>query len=62
VPFERLDPLVQQTILLTPTEFDDLLAFVRDGLLDPRALPEHLCRLVPGSVPSGFPVPVFQGC
>jgi len=62
VPFERMDPLVRQPIVLTPNEFDDLLAFVRDGLLDPRARPDYLCRLVPGAVPSGFPVPVFQGC
>jgi hypothetical protein len=36
--------------------------FVRDGLLDPRAVPRTLCALTPGSVPSGMPIGVFQDC
>jgi cytochrome c peroxidase len=59
---ERLDPLVREPIRLSGREFNDLLAFVRDGLLDPRAKPRNMCRLVPESVPSGMPVIVFQGC
>ena len=35
----RLDPLLATPKLLTGTQFDDLLAFVRDGLLDPRTTP-----------------------
>ena len=58
----RLDPLLQEPIHLSEREFDDLVAFVRDGLLDPQAKPENLCKLVPASVPSGFPVLKFQAC
>lgn len=36
------------------------MAFVRNGLLDPRAQPERLRRLVPRAVPSGNPVLVFE--
>ena len=32
------------------------------GLLDPRAKPENLCRLIPDSLPSGMSLPVFEGC
>jgi len=58
----RLDPLLQEPIHLSEREFDDLVAFVRDGLLDPQAKPENLCKLVPANVPSGFPVLKFQAC
>jgi cytochrome c peroxidase len=59
---DRLDPLLRHPIELTPAEFNDLVSFVRDGLLDERAKPENLCKLVPASVPSGFPVLQFQAC
>ena len=59
---DRLDPLLRHPIELTPAEFHDLVSFVRDGLLDERAKPENLCKLVPASVPSGFPVLQFQAC
>lgn len=59
---ERLDPLLAEPIHLSPGQFDDLVAFVRDGLLDPRAKPEHLCGLIPSRVPSGMPVILFEGC
>lgn len=62
VPLELLDPRLETPTLLSSREFEDLLAFVRDGLLDPRARREHLCGLVPAFVPSGLPVLVFQGC
>jgi len=48
-----LDPLLATPIHLTNREFDDLVAFVRDGLHDPKATPKSLCRLIPKSVPSG---------
>ena len=48
-----LDPRLAKPIDLTPAEVDDLVAFVRDGLLDPRATPARLRRLVPDSLPSG---------
>ena len=57
-----LDPLLAAGIDLTEAEFDDLLAFVRDGLLDPRARPASLCGLVPPAVPSGMTVGTFAGC
>ena len=60
VPRHMLDPLVQRRIKLTDQEFDNLVTFVRDGLLDMEAT--KLCHLIPGSVPSGMPVMVFQGC
>lgn len=56
----RLDPLLATPVRLTSNEFDDLLAFVRDGLLDQRALPANLRSLIPSSVPSGRPLLRFQ--
>jgi cytochrome c peroxidase len=55
-----LDPRLATPIALTRSEFADLLAFVRDALLDPRATPENLRRLVPIDVPSGRPVFSFE--
>jgi len=59
---DRLDRRLRRRIELNETEFSDLVAFVRDGLLDERARKENLCRLVPRSVPSGLPLLRFQGC
>ena len=59
---KRLDPLLRTPISLTPAEFNDLVSFVRDGLLDQRVKPENLCKLVPSSVPSGLPVLDFEAC
>jgi cytochrome c peroxidase len=56
----RLDPLLATPITLTDRQFNQLVAFVRDGLLDRRATPENLRRLVPGSVPSGQPALIFE--
>lgn len=62
--FKRLDPLIVSLskVQLTSSEFNDLLVFVRDGLLDPRVLPSNLCSQVPATVPSGIQQQVFQGC
>jgi cytochrome c peroxidase len=57
---ERLDPLVAKPTALTPEEFRQLVEFVREGLLDPRAKPENLRKLIPSSVPSGRPLQLFQ--
>lgn len=57
-----LDPLLREPIPLSPRELDDLVAFVRDGLLDERARPENLCRLVPTSLPSGREGLEFESC
>jgi cytochrome c peroxidase len=59
-PLARLDPLLAKPIVLTTEQFRDLLAFVRNGLLDPRAEPARLRRLVPGMVPSGRAVLTFE--
>jgi cytochrome c peroxidase len=56
----RLDARVATPRLLDDTQIDDLVAFVRDALLDPRATPDNLRRLVPSSVPSGRPVLRFE--
>ena len=57
---ERVDPILATPIQLTDEEFTQLLDFVRNGLLDPRAKPENLRKLIPGSVPSGFSVLRFE--
>ena len=56
----QLDPLLAEPINLTETEFWQLVAFVRFGLLDPDAQPDRLRLLIPKSVPSGMPMLVFQ--
>ena len=54
----RVDPILATPIRLTDDEFTQLVDFVRYGLLDKRA--QRLDRLIPKSVPSGFPVLTFQ--
>jgi cytochrome c peroxidase len=56
----RLDPLVATPVTLTDTEFRQLLDFVRNGLTDPAARPERLRQLIPLTVPSRRPVPLFE--
>jgi cytochrome c peroxidase len=58
----RLDPLLAAPTHLSDGEFRDLVAFVRDGLLDPKARPAALCNLIPRSVPSGRRMLFFEGC
>ncbi len=58
----RLDPLLVQPPRLSTAELEDLVAFLRGGLLDRRAVPKRLCSLVPRRVPSGKPVLVFEAC
>jgi len=57
---ERLDPLLVSPIGLGDQEFRSLIEFVRDGLLDKRAQPEHFRSLVPERVPSGHAPLVFE--
>jgi hypothetical protein len=59
---ERLDPWRVRPVQLGRLEFEDLVEFVRTGLLDERAKKENLCRMVPRAVPSRTPVLRFQGC
>lgn len=56
----RLDPLLRTPVTLSDTEFSDLLAFVRDGLLDTDARPDKLRALIPDKVPSGRPTMTFE--
>jgi cytochrome c peroxidase len=56
----RIDPILSTPINLTADEFRQLVDFVRYGLTDQRARPEDLRRLIPRSVPSGFPVLIFE--
>jgi len=58
----RIDPLLATPIDLNAREFNALVAFVRDGLLDERAKRQSLCDLIPAEVPSGFPTMRFEGC
>lgn len=56
----RIDPLVAEPLELSEEEFGDLVAFLRDGLLDDRARPENLMKLIPRTVPSGRPTMEFE--
>jgi hypothetical protein len=58
----RVHPLLRTPIDLRPEEFQNLVAFVRDGLLDQRATKQNLCRLIPDRVPSGFKTMRFEAC
>ena len=55
-----LDPLLAKPIVLTASEFNDLVAFVRDALLDPRTTPANLRKLIPRALPSGQPPLNFE--
>ncbi len=57
---ELVNPILANPIDLTDDEFHQLVDFVRNGLLDQRAKPENLRKLIPKSVPSGFPVLGFE--
>jgi cytochrome c peroxidase len=57
---QRIDPLLAQPVALTDEEFSWLQDFVRDGLHDPRATPERLRQLIPGRLPSGRPLHIFE--
>ena len=56
----RIDPALATPITLSSDEFRQLIAFLRTGLLDPRANPHDLRKLIPARVPSGRPIHVFQ--
>ena len=57
---DRLDPLLRSPVPLTEDEIESLIAFVRDGLLDPAAHPQRLRRLIPERLPSGRSGLAFQ--
>lgn len=56
----RIDPALATPITLTNDEFRQLVVFLRNGLLDPKANPHDLRKLIPARVPSGRAVHVFQ--
>jgi cytochrome c peroxidase len=57
---DRLDPLLRSPVHLSEAEFESLLDFVRDGLLDPNARPQRLRRFIPEKLPSGRTPLIFQ--
>jgi cytochrome c peroxidase len=57
---DRLDSRLREPARLSRDEVDALVAFVRDGLLDPDATPHRLRRLIPEKLPSGRRGFVFQ--
>jgi len=56
----RIDSALATPVTLSTDEFRQLIAFLRTGLLDPRANAHDLRKLIPARVPSGRPVHVFQ--
>src|SRR5262249_55808686 len=58
----RLDPLLVNPARLTPGEFENLVKFVRTGLLDLRADRQSLCSLIPSVLPSGMQPLRFEEC
>jgi cytochrome c peroxidase len=59
---DRIDPILAAPRFLTGREFQSLVAFVSNGLLDPRARRQHLCASIPASLPSGMPPLNFEEC
>ncbi|TFW32655.1 cytochrome-c peroxidase [Massilia horti] len=57
-----IDPLVRDPLRLSRQELDDLIQFVRTGLLDERMLSSHTCSLVPKSLPNGAQLLKFETC
>jgi cytochrome c peroxidase len=56
----RIDPALATPVTLSTDEFRQLIAFLRAGLLDPKANAHDLRKLTPSQVPSGRPIHVFQ--
>jgi len=56
----RLDPAMTTPVILSPDEFRQLVDFVRVGLLDPKAKPDNLRKLIPRTLPSGRAIQIFQ--
>lgn len=56
----RIDPALSTPLVLSNSEFRQLVEFLRNGLLDPKANDRNLRKLIPARVPSGRPVHEFQ--
>ena len=57
---DRLDAKLRAPVQLTDEEFEALVDFVRNGLLDPAASPQRLRHLIPEKLPSGRAGLTFQ--
>ena len=57
---DRLDPLLRSPVMLSETEFESLVDFVRNGLMDPDARADKLRLLIPKVLPSGRPPLIFR--
>jgi cytochrome c peroxidase len=59
---KRLNPRISALgkLKISDQELDDLVEFLEGDLLDERALPSNLSKLIPASVPSGRPIHIFQ--
>ncbi|MGH7460390.1 MAG: cytochrome-c peroxidase [Longimicrobiales bacterium] len=57
---DRLDRRLRTPVRMTEQEFESLVDFVRNGLLDPDARPHRLRRLIPEKLPSGRAPLIFQ--
>lgn len=56
----RIDTALASPVTLSSREFDQLIAFLRTALLDPKASKHELRNLIPARVPSGRGVHIFQ--
>ena len=56
----RIDPALATPVSLSGEEFRQLIAFLRTGILDPKANAHELRKLLPARVPSGRTMHVFQ--
>lgn len=56
----RIDPALATPVTLSTDEFRQLIAFLRTGLLDPKANTHDLRKLIPARLPSGRSIHVFQ--
>ncbi|HEY0811278.1 MAG TPA: cytochrome c peroxidase, partial [Longimicrobiales bacterium] len=57
---ERIDTKLRNPVQLSAQEFDALVDFVRNGLLDPAATRGRLMHLIPEKLPSGNAGLIFQ--
>ena len=60
VVIQSMDARLSDPSRLTEAELADIVVFLRDGLLDERARPENLMRLIPQELPSGLPPLTFE--
>ena len=56
----RINPALATPVTLSTDEFRQLIAFLRIGLLDPKANTHDLRKLIPARLPSGRSIHVFQ--